>query len=59
MFAFFDSLMDVLSSFSRVLRPLSDFYLALFDFTSILNGWLRPIVNLLDGALGLLRELGL
>jgi len=49
------SILDTLSAFSGVLRPLSDFYLSLLNLTNILNGWLRPLANLLDGLLGFLR----
>ncbi|MDR2686956.1 MAG: hypothetical protein LBB75_04330 [Oscillospiraceae bacterium] len=59
MFSFVESLLAVLTTLSRVLRPLSDFNLALLDLTNLLGGWLRPVANLLEGALGFLRGFGL
>jgi hypothetical protein len=55
MLQFADSILDALSAFSGVLRPLSDFYLSLLRLTNIVNGWLKPIADLLDSVLRFLR----
>ena len=55
MYTLIDSLVNVLTAFSRVLRPLADFNLALLNLTTILTGWLRPLANLLENILWFLR----
>ena len=55
MYTLIDNLIAALSAFSRVLRPLADFNLALLNLTTLLTGWLRPLANLLENILWFLR----
>ena len=59
MLALIRSLLDVLTALTQVLRPLSNFYLALLGLADLLGSWLRPILHLLEAVLGFLQGLGL
>ncbi|MCL2494546.1 MAG: hypothetical protein FWE98_02670 [Oscillospiraceae bacterium] len=59
MLALIRSLLDLLTAFTQVLRPLSNFLLSLLGLANLMVGWLRPLAGLLEALMAFLRALGL